>query len=535
MTHTFKIRAAAVAGLALVGAAGLAGCTDVNVTNPSAIGSTNVFSDASAYQSFLGKLYATLAVSGPAGPGTTDIQGLDAGFSHYLRLLWQMEELPTDEAVIAWTDGSGLQDLNTQGWTSSNGFSGTMYARIQQQATTAAEFLRQTTDAQLTARNASPDLRAQVQTYRAEARFLRALSYWHAIDIFGSVPLVTEATPIGGAPPAQSSRADIYNFLVTELTAIRSQLPAPGAATYGRATTAAADMLLAKLYLNAQVYSGTPQYANALAAVQRVISSGSYQIDPNYRRMFLADNNTSPELIFVVPQDGVHTQSYGGTTFLVHASVGNALNDSATSNFGINGGWYGLRAKPEFVSLFTSANNPSTTTDQRGSMLYANGQSLTINSLTDFGQGYLVRKYRNITTTGAGGSDQTFADTDYPMFRLGDAYLMYAEAFLRGGGGDQATALSYVNALRARAGASPIAASRLTLDFVLDERARELFWEGHRRTDLVRFGRFTGATKVWTFKGGVQAGTATPATRDVYPLPANELSANPNLKQNPGY
>ncbi len=535
MPNTSSYRAAALAGLVLAGAGGLAGCTNVDVTNPSAIGSSNVFSDPSAYQASLAKLYGVLALSGPTGPGTSDIQGLDAGFSQYLRLLWQMEELPTDEAVIAWTDGSGLQDLNTQGWTSSNGFSSTMYSRIQQQATFAAEFLRQTTDAQLAGRNVSATLKTQIQTYRAEARFLRALSYWHALDIFGSVPLVTEATPIGGAPPAQTSRNDLYTFVVSELTAIRDQLPAKSAATYGRATPAAADMLLAKLYMNAGVYTGAPQYASAMAAVQRVIGSGAYQLDPNYRRMFMADNNTSPELIFVVPQDGVHTQSYGGTTFLVHAPIGGTLNDSATSNFGINGGWYGLRAKPEFVTLFTSTGNPSTTTDQRGAMLYANGQSLAINSLTDFGQGYLVRKYRNVTSTGLAGADQNFADTDYPMFRLGDAYLMYAELFLRGGGGDQATALSYVNALRARAGASPIAAGQLTLDFVLDERARELFWEGHRRTDLVRYGRFTGATKVWAFKGGVPAGAATPATRDIYPLPANELSANPTLKQNPGY
>lgn len=533
MPNTYVVRLAAAAGLALAGAAGLAACTDVDVTNPSAIGSSNAFNDAGAYQSFLAKMYGTLAVSGPTGPDQSDIQGLDAGFSHYLRLLWQLEELPTDEAVIAWTDGSGLQDLNTQGWNASNGFTGTMYARILQQATTAAEFLRQTTDAQLTARNVGTTLRAQVQTYRAEARFLRALSYWHAIDIFGSVPLVTESTPIGGPAPTQASRADLYAFVVGELTAIRDQLPAKADSTYGRATPAAADMLLAKLYLNAGVYTGTPQYAQALAAAQRVISSGQYSLDANYRNLFLADNNRSPELIFVVPQDGVRTQSYGGTTFLVHASIGNALNDSASTSFGVGGGWYGLRSKPELVSLFAGAG-PGTA-DGRGAIFYANGQSLLISDLTNFGQGYLVRKYRNVTSTGAPGSDQTFADTDYPMFRLADAYLMYAEAFLRGGGGDQATALGYVNALRARAGAPAITAGQLTLDFVLDERARELYWEGHRRTDLVRYGVFTGGTRLWTYKGGAPTGAATAATRDLYPLPANELSANPSLKQNPGY
>jgi hypothetical protein len=302
---------------------------------------------------------------------------------------------------------------------------------------------------------------------------------------------------------------------------------------YGRATRAAVDMLLAKLYLNAQVYTGTARFAEARAAVESVIGSGAYQIDPNFRRMFLADNHTSPELIFAVPQDGARSQTFGGTTFLVHAALGNVLNDSASTGFGVNGGWFGLRVKPEFVATFTT--NPTATADVRGTILFGRGQTLGITALTDFGQGFLAPKYRNVTSTGAPGSDQTFVDTDYPMFRLGDAYLMYAEAVLRGGGGSRATALGYVNDLRRRAGASPITDAQLTLNFLLDERARELFWEGHRRTDLVRYGLFTGAGKLWTFKGGVAAGRATDAFRDLYPLPANELVANPGLKQNPGY
>ena len=124
------------------------------------------------------------------------------------------------------------------------------------------------------------------------------------------------------------------------------------------------------------------------------------------------------------------------------------------------------------------------------------------------------------------------------MFRLGDAYLIYAEAFLRGGGGSQQTALYYVNALRVRAygdSSAVITAPQLTLDFILDERSRELLWEGHRRTDLVRFGKFTGGSYVWAWKGGVQAGAATDSHLDLYPIPSNELIANPKLKQNPGY
>ena len=538
MTHRSMLRgarrasAAALAGLALAGAVGVSACTDVTVNNPSAINSSTAFNDPGAYQAFVAKLYANLAVSGPGGSGNSDIQGIDPGFAQYLRLLWQMQELPTEEAVIAWSEGT-LQDLNRQTWTAPNNYSTTMYARIESQATFASEFLRQTTDAQLSARNVSSAQRAQIQTYRAEARFLRALSYWHGIDLFGGVPLVTEATPVGGAAPAQVSRTDLYNFVVSELTAVRDQLPTKSADSYGRATQGAADMLLAKLYLNAGVYTGTPQYANAMAAVQRLINSGAYSLDPSYQHLFLADNNTSPELIFVVTQDGARTQGFGGTTFIIHAALGGVLNDSAVTSFGVGGGWYGLRTKPEFVALFGADTTAGT--DQRASMVYGRGQTLAIADLTQFPQGYMVRKYRNVTSAGVPGSDQTYADTDYPMFRLGDAYLMYAEAFLRGGGGDQATALGYVNALRARVGAAPITADQLTLPFILDERGRELFWEGHRRTDLVRFGLFTGGTKVWTFKNGVPSGAATDPKFNLYPIPANELSANPSLKQNPGY
>jgi hypothetical protein len=190
-------------------------------------------------------------------------------------------------------------------------------------------------------------------------------------------------------------------------------------------------MLLSKVFLNAQVYTGSPRWADAQAAAARVIQSGAFSLDPNYQRMFLADNHTSPELVFVVPQDGARTQNFGGTTYLTHASIGNQLNDNATRDFGIDGGWFGLRTRPEFVALFPAA----LANDVRGRILFGSGQTLNITNLTEFGQGYLVPKYRNVTTAGRGGSDLTFADIDYPMFRLADAYLMYAEAVVRGNGG----------------------------------------------------------------------------------------------------
>jgi hypothetical protein len=287
-------------------------------------------------------------------------------------------------------------------------------------------------------------------------------------------------------------------------------------------------MLLAKLYLNAAVYTGTGAYSNALTELQSVIGAG-YSLDSNWHRMFLADNHTSPELIFAVPQDGTRIQSWGGTTFLTHASVGGSMDAGA---LGLDGGWWGLRATQQLVALFPGG---AATADPRAKF-WTNGQNLVMSNLTNFNDGIGILKYRNVTSTGQKGSHLTHSDVDYPMFRLADAHLMYAEAVLRGGGGSRATALGYVNALRQRAygnTSANITDAELTLDFILAERARELNWEGHRRTDLIRFGKFSSG--IWAWKGGVAGGRTTDAFRELYPLPASELVANPNLKQNTGY
>ena len=202
-------RALSVAALLIAGL----GCTDVTTAPKSTVTGANVFNDPASYRAFLAKIYAGLAVTGEQGPaGKPDIQGIDEGFSQYVRLLWQMEELPTDEAVIAWND-TGVQELNTQIWGTSNQFLNAMYYRIFFQVAMVNEFLRETTDAKLTERGATDALKAQVQTYRAEARFLRALSYWHGIDLFGSIPLVVETDPIGSTPPKQASRTDLFNYV----------------------------------------------------------------------------------------------------------------------------------------------------------------------------------------------------------------------------------------------------------------------------------------------------------------------------------
>ncbi len=508
-----------------------AGCTDPTEQPVSTVAGGTFFSDPTSYKSFLAKIYLGLAVGGQSGgDGNTDINGIDGGFSQYMRLYWELQELPTDEAVIAWGDQT-LPELNTQGWNASNLFVSAMYNRVFFQVNMANEFLRQSTDAMLASRGQTA-LEDSVHMYRAEARFLRALAYWHGLDFFGDIPLVTENDPTGATPPPQATRTQVYNYVVSELQAIKSQLPTPGPNVYGRATQPAADFLLAELYLNAGVYTGTPNYAGALSEASAVIGAG-YALASPYSLNFGADNNTSPEIVFSVPEDGIHTQTYGSTNFIIHASCGNQMNNQT---YGVDGCWWGLRMKPSAYDLFAAG-------DVRGGAIDTVGQTVPIPTINNFANGAAFPKFSNKTHLGATGSNTSFADTDFPMFRLGEAYLIYAEAQVRGGGGDTTTALSYVNALRERAFGNTthdVVDSQMTLPFLLAERGRELMWEAHRRTDLVRFGEFTGGTYLWAWKGANAYGSdstpsATAGYLNLYPLPVNELFSNPKLKQNPGY
>ncbi|TGE29121.1 RagB/SusD family nutrient uptake outer membrane protein [Hymenobacter metallicola] len=496
-----------------------------------------VYADPANYKMVLAKLYAGLALSGQTGPsGKPDLSGVDEGFSNYVRQYWSIQELPTDEAVIAWGD-DGLQDYHLMNWTSNNPFIRAMYNRIAYQISACNEFIRESTDEKLSGRGITGVNADNIRKYRAEARFLRALSYFHSMDLFGNPPFATENDQVGSFQPRQIPRAELFSYIESELKAIENDLVDARANQYARADKAAAWMLLSKMYLNAEVYTGTPRYTDAITYSSKVINAGymlqktATPVSSAYGRNFLADNNTSPEVIFPVAFDGEFTKGYGGTTFIIHAGIVGSMPAAA---FGMDGGWGGTRTTSAFFKLF-----PDTAADRRG-RFYTKGQTLEIDNLTEATNGLGVVKFKNITSTGAAGKNLTFPDTDFPMFRLSDAYLTYAEAVLRGGtGGNAGQALTYVNELRTRAygnsTAGNISASQLTLDFILDERGRELHWEGHRRTDLIRFKKFTTASYLWPWKGGVKEGRAVSDNLNVFPIPSTDLVANPGLKQNPGY
>ncbi|MEO7216370.1 RagB/SusD family nutrient uptake outer membrane protein [Mucilaginibacter sp.] len=509
----------------------LVSCTkklDLLPTND--ITSATVYASAEGYKQAFAKVYGAFALTGNQGPaGNGDVQGIDEGTSDFLRLYWKAQELSTDEAVIAWGD-VGIQDFHNMNWSAANPFLKGLYYRSLYQVTLANEFIRQSADDQLSSRGISGADADKIRQFRAEARFLRAFQYWVLLDMYGNVPLVTETDLIGVTVPKQADRKTIFAYVESELKAIEPALAAPKSNEYGRADKAASWALLARLYLNAEVYTGTKKYAEAIDYAGRVIGAG-YSLINNYQYIMLADNqaNTS-ENILTINYDGLRTQSYGGTTFLTHAPVGGS---ESASNFGISGGWGGARTTKNLPNLFPDYTG---TADKR-SQFYTTGQNLEIKDQSVFTDGFAVTKYRNVTRTGAAGQSLDFSDVDFPLFRLSEMYLIYAEATLRGGtGGVTATAVNYINLIRNRAyGNASGNVATISLDFILDERARELYWEGFRRTDLIRYGKFTTSTYLWPFKGGVTGGRSVEDFRNIYPIPTDDITANPTLVQNPGY
>jgi len=503
------------------------------------ITASEAYTTSYGYLEGLAKVYGAFALTGnEGGTGNPDIPTqiiADEGNSDFLRLYFNLQELTTDEAAWSWETDAGIQGLHEMSWSSVNPIVDGLYYRSFFQITLCNEFIRQASDANIAARGFTGAVADTLRGYRTEARFLRAYQYWVLMDLYGSPPLATENDPVGAFVPKQISRSNLFSYVESELLSVDSSLAAPHTAIYGHADQAAAWALLARLYLNAQVYTGTARFTDAITYCNKIISAG-YTLHPDYTQLMLADDNlNTDEFIFTINYDGTYTQNYGGTTYLVHGP-----SEIPGSITGCNGSWDGLRCTQNFVSLFPDTSGQ---TDHRA-QFYTPGMTLEMTQLYTATSGLSTFKFRNLTRSGGPAPDAdpagNFSDIDFPLFRLGEIYLIYAEAVLRGGsGGDATTALGYVNALRTRAyggnTSGNISASGLTLPFILDERGRELYYECQRRTDLIRFGEFTTGTYLWAWKGGVLNGTSVGGQYNLFPIPSTDLSSNPNLVQNPGY
>jgi starch-binding outer membrane protein, SusD/RagB family len=521
---------------------------DVTPLDPNRILAGNLSDDPAYVKQALGKVYASFIISGQGANGGDDISAPDGNFFTTTRALWNVQEITTDEAICAWGD-AGIADLNTQTWSAQNPFLTALYQRLSLSVTYANEFIRFT--------NGSSD--PAIMRYNAEARYLRALAYYWSMDLFGNPPFITDADGVGKFFPTQLDqdmkvgRAKLFNYIASELKSIEGKLGEPKF-SYPQADKGACWMLQARLYLNAQVYTGTAKWDSCKIYCDKVIGSGKYSLAANYRQNFSADNDGyhNPEMIFAWDQDGVNTQGYVGTTFLIESSSDSRyIRAEDFHGLTSNTNWNGNRTKKQFMYVLlgdTAAvygNVPIPWTSDtlfkkcKDNRIFCKvKKSVDIPSASssgDYGIGVYKFTAKNADGSKAADYNAAYASTDFPVFRYSDALLMRAEAKFRL---SDASAVDDVNAIRTRAfgdATGNITADKLTLDFLLAERGREFYYEAQRRTDLVRFGKFTDGGYNWAWKGGIFNGTNTDSHLNVFPIPGDEVSANPNIKQNPKY
>ena len=526
--------------------------------------SSKVYSTADGYMGMLAKCYSSLILTGQKGGdgGDGDLQGANEGYSGYVRLLFYLQELSTDNFLMP-SSSNGLRKMLNMQWDASNAPVVTWtYQRLYMAIAYCNEFLRECTEDKLRARGLWEEMGADCEAYRAEARFIRAYCYAALCDMFGNVPYIDENTGVKDVPE-QQSRKDIFEYAEKELLDIDSKLKDSHVAKYGHVDRVAAWFLLSRMYLNAETWIKVNRYDDALKYAKKVIEEGNYPLARDYREIFLADNDQCSEIIWPLCQDGQKAQSSGGTNFYVKAFVNGPMNELYQTGVGSRG-WGNVRAKTTLVDAFDPADVPFDVNDSWGNnkadkrALFMTAlpnqrketwdDNLAMTSTFTCGYGYI--KWRNVTKNDQPAPQgEAYTSIDFPMFRTGEAYLIAAEAILRGAqGGTRAQALSYVNEIRqraymsgnyAKAGvrsdvAGTITDAQLTLDFILAERQRELASELVRRTDLVRFGKFTKGNN-WDWKNGERLGADVDDHFNVFPIPETERTNNPNLKQNDGY
>ncbi len=510
---------------------------EVQPLDPTVKSAERTYTTPQNYTEGLMKLYSVWSLSGQDGSGSSDISGLDPGNTVLLRSWWSLQEATTDETKVSWAD-SWCAEVNGITWSTNKvePIEG-VYHRCMYIVSVANDYLK----VLKTAPSEVP-----TQQYEAEARFARALAYYTLLDLFGNPPFITEENY--NPTPAPIGREALFGWIEKELLAIQPQLPAPRS-LYGRADQAVASALLARMYLNAKVYTGKERYTDCITQCKQVIAAG-YKLATKYADLFKADNGENPdtrqEIILPFVFDGEQTQSYGMGAIIFGSRNGDEIT---VTEHGIEGGWSGFRSTYALTSLFEYKNQAQPKAaeilDKRGIFWDQNrSQRITTSVTSTFSsEGWAVYKYSNLKSNGKPGSNtKTYPDTDFPYLRLADIYLMYAEAVARGGeGGSVAEAVNYVNQLRQRAYGNNnhnISAQWLTQNNfrnILDERARELYWEGVRRTDLIRYNLFTSGSYLWEGKGGVITGVGVDNRYNLFPIPATDLSVNSNLQQNPGY
>lgn len=514
----------------------------------------------------LAKIYSTLGLTGQRGPaGNGDISS-DEGESGFYRTTFNLQELCTDECAWAWQTDADIPQITNIEWTSSSPRVQWAFQRLAFDVTLCNFYLTNTED-----KAEDP----QYKLYRAEVRFLRALHLWYFLDLWGKTPFKTTYDIY--ELPVEKAGKDLYDWIDKELTEIEPQMAEVGefnnTANFGRADRGAAYMLHARLALNSEVYTN-----GAVKDYQKAIDycdllEGKYELskaDKNgytgYEQVFMADNDENPqamkEIILPIRQDGVKTKCYSGANYLVSST-----RITGMPYMGTNNGWSCNFARAALVKKFFSnlddcplatekapdnateadiialdeAAGTTTKDVQRKAnddrALFYSGcggglRSIEFEQIAGFNSGLSIVKWSNIRTDGAPTSHVEFPDVDIPLIRYAEMFLTRAEAKFRLSG-DPQQARADIEVLRSRAGASTPAT--ITEQFIIDEWCREFYMEGRRRSDLNRFGLFTGDKYIWDFKGGVAEGKSVADYFKVYPIPADDIRGNENLNQNEGY
>lgn len=543
------------------------GNIDPNVeTNPSTLG-------------LYSKCYAGLIMEG--NDGNADFTIDDNGKSTLLRNIFNFNELPTDEAICWWSDG-GLVDISYNKYNAATPTLKYLYYRLMSNISFENNFL------------SLEAAKEEDKTRYAEVRVIRAYNYFLMLDFFGDPAFVEKSSSESPyqahtynskfdanktytrAELLQLGREFLFNWVKDELLAAEPDLleakpEKDNDPDYGRIDKGTCWLLLSRLYLNAGTYlnndgQDNPYWDQALAYAEKVINSQYALFDDSkisetakangykpYDLLFMGDNGSngaSCEALLPLMQDGTITQGYGGSLFYIAALWNDAMKsvtgkDAATTE----NAWSGMRVRPSFLKVFF--NNPSVVVNKEAKDIRAmniddraifwgkgndkNERTLELGENKSFFSGIVTPKWNNNYAEGGTPHDSKFVDTDFFLFRVAEAYLNAAEAemHLNGEGSDKAK--GYIDKLRNRAHAE--VHSSYTLNDVLDERARELYCEGLRRTDLIRFNQYGGnnATYKWELKGGSDNGSNFDKTKNVYPLPSSEILANKNLTQIDGY
>ena len=520
-------------------------------------------------EGLLAKQYATLGLTGQKGPaGSSDLGRGDEGESGFIRTIFNLQELMTDETAWAYQTDPGIGPITNLSWNSDNERVNWAYQRLIFDITLYNQFIFEQSG-------------SLSEDKIAEVRFLRALNYYYFLDLYRKAPFKdTFDTNL----PTEKSGKDLYEWLDNELTTIEPLMAEVGAynnsENFGRADRGAAYALHARLALNSEVYTDgqVKDYQKAIDYCDKIITSGKYDLCrekkngySGYQQLFMGDNDCNPEamkeIIFPIRQDGMKTRQYGGTTYLVAAATIGGMPYASTGD-----PWKCFFARENMVEKFfpnkdipmatvndvledptkeqvrakdnemgiSTADVIAKAKDDRA-LFYMGvggcetGKVRTINPgevITGPLNGASFVKWSNHNADGSTQHDQNYSDTDFPVFRLAEIYLTRAEAKYRLNGSQDGLAdIQYVQGRANRT----LKATSVDEQTLIDEWCREFFMEGRRRSDLVRFGLFTGSKYLWSFKGGAEKGAGIPTYYDIYPIPADEIKNNPNMTQNPKY